>query len=741
MGKKRYHNVSATRVIEDDMVPDPFKTAIIEAALLDLEVDVTLEDKFINGAFLKFDKFYKYAAEGNYILGLPDTKVVGPYDGNPLVESTIEGELGTAVTMVYAFCGTYNNIHLAYKDLIENYGFNEESNELETLSTEKGFPVYLDNIIPHFEGYYGDGNDTRNNSYWGRNPREGYTPIRTGAFSNTEIADQINYDAVYGIDITEGAEVSYIWMDDAKEIHIETFFIDLSTYDKDASYYQAKYINVGTGEIGYWIYQQGLGTFPALDSVYELTGQAPYMTSGSYFPIVPFREFWTDYTDGSFDETEGYISIVGLLKNLDMDYAAIGAAIHENPDIDKVVQANMFMGVPVMSEDQADRAYIFAFFKQLEQASPSLSGGDEDSAYKLGFTFEYYDAGFHASITYVRIARRIVAGNIGQVGYYDSTYSVQEFYTDEVEYRAGGLRYRQEDRIDFKFRKQISNGLVEEIVVDDAIMRYWVGSLAFNAPVNIPSPIEAFLIPIDKNLTSLLDYRQRQRLYYRSLHFVFMSELTVETEWYESSAFKFVLTVAAVALTVLFPPAALVNAWGQGFIAFAVAVAQTIAAGVVINLALEALIKEIGVEAGLIVAIVALAVGGYKGFTASSIGQEAWAGNLIAASSGLVNASNAVLGDMYSELQSDIARTLVTQEKLMEELQEKMDLLSNRSGIDPMVFEVMVPLTVFGETGSQMVNRTAGNPNPGTLCFDLVKNFVSNSLRLPNINDTFGDVL
>lgn len=750
MGKKRYYNISAQRAMPDEMIPDPHKTAVIESGVTGVDISDIFEEQLFTGAYLKFDRMYRYAAKGDYYWGLPDTRLTRTDSANALIETVIEAEVGQSISLYYAFHDTYNNVHLAYKALQETYGFDEVTNELATLSTARGFPVYLENIIPYFQGTYGDGNDTTNNYYWDRSPKAGYTPNRASRESG-EATVEVAYDWEIGEELTEGALVVYTWQDDEREIHEASFFIDMSTYDKDGDYYQAKY-SYGTGEnkvIKYWVYTPGTGTYPALDSFYDRTGQAPYMAEGDYFPIIPFREFWEDLSDPALAGTPKFDTTVEILRLLNMDYEEIGAAIHENPDIDKVIQANLFMGIPIDSENQIDRSYLFRFFSDLYQrtpAPPPMKAKDFQEQYfsqRPGNTFDFYDAGFAASFTYTGIKRRIKAGVLSTtLGHVDVEIEVTRFTTEDlVLLPIINLHTpRQEDRVNVSFRKQISIGMYEEILVEDLSMRYWTGSLAFNAPVNIQSPLPSFLIPINRNLTADMDFRDKYRLYYRSLNFIFLSETTVETEWYESGPFKALITVVGIVLIVLTYQYELLPyltaAWAAGYAAFALAVSYLIVVQIALKYAFKLIVKEIGIEAAMVLAIVALTVG----LSNEGVGQDSWAGTLVQASSGLITTSQDVLGDMFKELQADMSATAELQKELLDELQEKNDLLNSTSGIDPMIFTRLEPFTVFGEDPNDFYNRTIHNENPGVLAFDLMENYFENSLRLPTIQDTLGEI-
>lgn len=748
--KKHYVSTSVVRVVEDSLVPDIKLTALVESIMGDTGITETLIDTALNSKFRNFEKMYRKAAAGDYVYGLPDVKILDSTAGHGAAQTVIESIVGQAVTLEYIHFRPPNNVHLGWQEVTENYGYVADNNELTVLSATKGFPVYLNKLVAR---HYVDGAATEGTGedaeaapaipeitargIWGDSPSAGYMPDRwSGAIAGftSLVKDQ---EWLEGAGYDEGVEVHYRWEDAEGETYDEFLVIDLTAYDPDLEYYQAKYrYNPGSGEvIKYWTYQPDDGLYPTLDSVFDLN----YVAPGTHFPFIMFRSNHENRTADELMETAEFKSTEALLKTVGIDFKTLGDNIHENPDVADVEQAVMMMGVPIDTENEIEIEYLFRYFTQIDALTPGSTETFMEQQSKLtyarnsSYAMEIADADFRLIISYDDIRKRLRAGTIGPVGTYTNSTSPY-VVGDNPLYppRPGGsgtLRY---------LRKQVSTGVYEEICIDNPIARY---DIYRGKGVMADEETGTFLIPLDYEIARTLPLLDREALYYRSLHLVFNSRITKKVKWYQRGAFKILLIIVAVVIAFYTGQfEAIIAAASVGAAAVAVAVITLIIKAIVVQLIFKLVVEAVGPELAFVIALVAAAYGVFTDFSTTMGGMLIDAKTLVGAALGLANEAMTVgMKEKFAEYNGDLQEFNLMTEQKWEELEEVSKLLDTHSLLNPFAFIGQAPRTIFGERPDAYFYRTVHAGNVGVLSLNIIENFVSASLTLPDIDSTIGD--
>lgn len=285
----------------------------------------------------------------------------------------------------------------------------------------------------------------------------------------------------------------------------------------------------------------------------------------------------------------------------------------------------------------------------------------------------------------------------------------------------------------YRYQHQASQGVYEEVLVDGLKMTYFIYGDYTTTGDEFNDDI--ILIPLDRSITRRYPIPKRERLYARSLHFVFNSRVVTEIKWYQRGIFKALLVIVAIIITIY-----TYGADGGSAIATALGLSGTagLIATIVVNLAIGQLItagftlfvQKFGTKVATAVAVLAIAYGVYDVATTGSILGAPWAQTLLQLSTGL---QQAVLRQKYSDLLADADQFNLFIEDQNEQLETAQALLETS--------KVLNPYVIFGEKPEDFYNRTVHFGNIGTLGITAISSYVDIALTLPKLNDTLGEDL
>lgn len=763
---------SITRVIEDKNVTDTIQEAIIEAILDSRDIPLNITDRMLNGPVQNFNKMHRYAKE-EYTYGLPRSNSAADISVNADASASLDAVLGTSsYTLDYAEIGKLNVEHMARERLQTEYNYSEATNEIGVLSGQKGETVYLDNITPLVSEQFIEtsGEEVHSNLA---------IPASSGRTEEREFDDTRPHSPIASVgDDEEGAVINICWWtteeetttttnDAGEEVtevteyrqrHNESFKLDMGDYNIFYTYYQIRYLVDGSSGHTYFSYHIGSGEHPDLDTA--LLGTEDDLSE--YWPFVTFIADSQNMVREAVHGTEGYKTSVKLLDILGMDYQNIGEKIQENEEgVEDVEQAFMMMGVPANTQNQTEIQYIFEFFNQVIEAN----GGTESGSGTMFFD----DKSFGLTLRYNNIKKGTEWGKKTEVGEYTQE-TVTIYWTEEVSYYklkdgepmstvpkvrlvyGEGFQTVNQNQFElvtttkdrsknyFLYTYQVDEDHYITIETDGLVLRYQIagqrdsgnGFINMDHGVNADVNDDRLLIPINKGIGNSLNYRRREELYLRSLHFVFNSKVKVKTKWYQTGLFKFVLTVAAIVITVMSAGSAyatLAAAAAIGSAAFAWALIQMIVISLAFKEGFSLVAEELGAEWAMALAVVAAMYGGTQALRHGSVDGAPFASEMLQLASGLSNAVSKNIAEDMGELRDEAAELQSELESSIEDFSEANALLETNSTINPMVF-------VVGEAPNQFYERTIHSGNMGSVVFDALHGFVDMKLKLPTINDT-----
>jgi len=748
--KKKHHvDTSVVRIMENDLIPDILQTAVAEAIFTGGSVTTSVLNGMLNNNSRNFERAYRYAASGDYFYGLPNTRILSSNDGIALAEAAMTADVGETLVVEYLQFRPLNNVHAGFQYMSETWGFDPEANTVTNYPGATGKTVYLEKMVAVHETSLGAEPEMSSLGTWGASTQSGVTPERT---PRPELVN--DEELRIGENETESVELHLLLSDDTTEAITRTVeIVDLSAFDTDQEYYQAKYrYEVGGNWVyGYWTYNTREARFPDLDAVFL---EPTFINPGTYFPITVFRKGDVNRADLSLAETAEYKSSVKLMKYLGMDFQEMGDQIHENPGIDDIRQAVMLMAVPITADTQVEMDYLFRFFKALAARIPSYSAGDELSngaalsgAPQESYALRIADADFETTISLDRIATRLVGGSIGDIGTCTNStelVSSDTQWTGNIQLRTIGAQVVHTGRR--FFRKQITEAIYEEVEVFNPSIRFEIYG---DKGVEGGATDERFLIPLDYEIASEFTILEKEDLYHRSLHLVFNSHIVEKTKWYESGVFQIFMVVVAVVLAVWSYGASLKllyaglvaggTAATAALIVFLKTVLTFLVQAVVLKWAFTEVVALIGTDWAIVLAAVAIMYGGYTMLKDGSWLLNATAETMLQLSSNLMVGVSGHLKNEFSDYMNELREFNIFKEGKWEELEEANKLLGGPNLLDADLFIRAEPLVIPGEGPDAFYNRTVHSGNLGAESLNFIQNFVDISLRLPEVSETTGD--
>lgn len=736
-----------TRVIKDDLVPNSAVTGTQRAIFNNGDITEYLLEETVGSLGVRADRMYDYARD-HYTYGLPSWAVHTSLLGQDEVAAVLASIEGHPVTIDYCHASSPNALHIGWMKAISDYGYNPATNQLATLSAQKGKPVYLDDLVVRVpQGV--NSQDPNLLTQWGTPAVAGYTPWRPNAPAMAKLAKYTLPQA--DIASTQWHVVLYYVWDGAAAGGVpvkmrESITLAIDNVNLIGDYFHVKYTVAGVTK--YWLYAIGSGTYPAIDAVFQ---GDPNM--GQFYPFAYFR---FNRQDDTTDHTsEAYRTTKKMVKFLGMDYDKVAEAINSNPDIGNVEQAILTMAVPAETQDPMEQKYLFDFFDRLAEAvdiydEPAIdprNGQVYNNDFLTRSAILMQDKRFKLMLTNSGIRKTLVAGTIGPVGSYASAVGEVVFAvpvgitvldTDGNPTSDTVSDIREYPSKAHIYRKQVNEGQYEEISVTRMATTYFYDNdWASVSTESASAPPDILMVPLDHSITVGYSLLEREKLYARSLHFVFNSKIYTHVSWYETDFFQFLIIVVAVVITVW--------SWGQSYQALVAALAagssvavETAILGILDKILTQLAISElfklfvklVGIKVGIIVAIVTFIASESGLFDSISIAGVPMAEDLLRVSSNLVAGVKSELQDEMKALMTQFDQLGQKEKEAAVALDKANALLEGNSHLSPLV--------IFGEKPDDFFNRTVHSGNIGLIGISAISSYVDNALDLSTLHESVG---
>lgn len=499
----------------------------------------------------------------------------------------------------------------------------------------------------------------------------------------------------------------------------------------------------------YFTYAYGTGNYPALDGITDTT----VADFGKHFPRIYFRLKGDKIIEDKYANTDAYKTSVKFAKKLDMQWLAIGDEIYKSlSSLGKVRDVCIFQAVPANTSNPLEREYLFNYFKTFYNLRPSykIPAGttvptipDGATATKPVTDYDLYNAHSGATQTSTdgamsmgtnmnAIGIRIVNGVIGAVDEYSSSTgyasTVEVFkvgYSGDSGGTQYGTYYRPLQVFYHSYKHQISATQYEEVRVY---------GLQFGAKVGgkyiwKSKTDDNLLVQLDYAFRKMFSPHKAETLYARATHIFIGTEYTVKAKWYQTGLFKAVVVVVSVVL----------SWWTAGasmsLIAVVTAAATAIGAMIIMSLLSKYVFAKLGgwfAYLAVIVAVVAIAYGGYLYLTNTVGPYSITAVQMLAASNVAFQAGQANVNAQIQRYQNQLSDIADQQAAAQQKLSDARELLENNNTITNGIFSsVTSGYIVMGETPLQTYTRTL-DTNVGTSALQLASMYIQAGTSLPS---------
>jgi hypothetical protein len=747
--KKTYTvNVTVSPVFEEEQIPTSALNGLIKGIMQEQDIVPSMLDEISQCMGIRAMTALHNTQMKGYEPGIPSAQVATYIQAKDQVISAIEANIGRQIDVEYYYMGPLNSMHFGWQYCHDSLGYNVATNELTVLSASTGFPCYLSDMKATYLREDFDWmiqtNDTGMLAQLGPSPRSGFRPSAPYNMLSGigQYAQQPAYE-VSDVSTEDYVTIQYEFQNASGAFETRGITVSMASLDNIADFHMCRYKD-STGKTGFFTYLHGSGTYPSIDLAYALE----HSPLGTYFPWAYFRHHGQDAYDIESATSMGQMK--AWCEQLGVSYDQLYDGVHEDPNVDDTEQSLLLMAINPGHENQACREYLFKHFSALHanalpqvQLDPSLEGKLNAFTSSPSQMQHIRDNRFAMSFQFSGISKRRVPGKIANKNRYNSHFGIlsqdsQNYLTQTP--IGTGVDNAFLEQPGWIYQYQVNDSVYEEIIVYGLRVNYQVHSKKGFAASRQDKEL---LIPLDSAIVQTMSVPAREQLLCRSLTMMVNTVIITKSPWYASSAFRIILLVIAVVITILSAGSAwqtVVAAWGVGIGALAVVIITTIVKTMVISYGIKLFTQAVGPKVALIVALVAVI---YGNTTAATEASATWAENLVQMGTSLVKEAGELSQQQLAAGLKDIVEDA---EAFSAWAQDQMDGLTDNMlalGLNPAIvglnaFDVvkMGPRLVLGENPSDYYARTVHAGNIGTLAFDMTESFVAIKTSLPTFNQT-----
>ena len=774
--KKTVVTTSVVRMIEDKDIPDVGKVALYDYMFHDknnrnntINTDRSLTDFIALGNANSIGTKLRQSrawAKKNYAYGVPEGNVINAnqVDLINVMDEYLSTKLGEDVRIGYSVMAPLNSLHFAWYLLEKNHSYNLDTNIFEGLSIEKGVPVYLKDIqINYCSNTIANLGDPETIAQRGTPATFGKTDKRTEDRKRAQtlyVEDKTathdyalitySYMAV-GVEVTGSFKIDYLdyeysgnppteGLDDdsANDIDPDAVapFIQDTRVEKD--FFMVEYFTKEglKDKRHYFVYEYKSGGDSELDHVYTTNKKL-----GTYYPNMYFRLYGSKLSADVYKDTNEYKSSVMYGQKLTLDWKSLNDKVHESVgSLDKVTQIVMSCQMQMNTDDPLIKKYLYEYFYTLYNQLPrqfnksyydNINESYVNGFAKVGQSIEIADKAYSNQIAFSSIGYVDVIGSIGDKG------TVTLEYKPKVAFKKGAgilsiKNFTSTTHIHI-LRKQITATTYRELTI------YSLSSTQRITGGHSASAVgqsEELILPLDEATVSKFSMKDRSLLYSKSLVFIFNTIDVVKTKWYQRGAFKAIMFVVAVIISVY--------TGGQGMTLYALlyAAGQTLVVGLVLNLAIKFLVEKLDMNIGGLFAVVAIVL-----IIAGGAAMLSDVGSIMGMNSAqfmqLANYSIQISG---ASNQLQLGKMVKAQAEYYELLQDKYELLEAAQAdlkgnplLNPAYLlsdSIRGPDIRVGESMNSFLVRTL-SVDTGLATLDTIPNMVALTVRLPSFEELY----
>lgn len=743
--KKKYTvNLTVQKLFEPSQIPDSARQGIIRGVMTGDSLTENMLEELAGSIGVRANSALAWAKKNDYFFGVPTSTTKSNVDARQTVLNVIATNVGQSIKPVYYTMAPMNSFHYAWTWLVNTHGYNAATNEIVGLFASTGAKCYLKDMIATYtkESYdfMVETNDMGMLEQFAPSPSSGYLP--SAPFNLIagigQYAEQPTYE-VSSVAVEDYVTITYEFESSPGVYTTRGLTLPLTPIDLATDYHQVRYVKAD-GKTGFFTYQQGSGTYPIIDQVFAIA----FNDLGTFYPWVYFHV--NDERVASMPDITAYRHAKKVCDYVGANFDMLDAKVHEDPNIDDVAQSMLMFAINPGDKTPACMEYLFKHFNVLYETGNTKPPGDKANGLVEEF-FAYttspsqvhvvHDKYFSMNFQFSGIAKQRKPGKIGKKGTYTSEYAVvgqndQSFLTNDA--FGVGARAVTNGQPAWIYRYQVLDNTFEEVAVYGLRADFNVhrkkgyGAGATDA---------AMLIPIDRAIMRTVSMRNKEQVLCRGLVFLVSTVIITTTPWYASGAFKIIMLIVALVITIFSAGAAwqsIVAAAALGATALAITILSLIIGTLAVQYGVKLFVRKFGPQIGIIAAVAAMAIGSYG---ASS--NAAWGETLISIGTNLATQSNEMYQDIVNDIMRDIENFQDYAKGMFDNLddrKEQLGLNGQNVGLEPLEMVYRVPDIRLGEAPNDLYNRTVHSGNIGATSYDLVEFYVDTKLTLPTLADT-----
>lgn len=549
------------RLLEDSNFTYSSKIAITQwiwenSGKLGVDLDgLDLSDYFIEASQKalpkRFNKIYRFASKPDkYYYGLPVSHLTTDPEDQLLQESTayLNQKHDTQISIYSYELGARDFYTEAWIKLVNDYGYDSKTNELTTLSKEYKYKCYLqdayltlsENTLEEYQDI-GFNSPTIPFNYGKYFDREQDISREQSSYAKGE---KDTLTIIFGIEkfylpepdvnsIGNSGYVDYLTEVEVKELSIDLSYINPELKERDNILPDNDwvYITYTVNDVYYWFaYEYMSGGIESIDKA--LKSKESF---GEYYPRLYIRLNQKDIEDYD-NKSKEKKDVRKILKKLDLRLSDVTKQLHQSVGdaYHNVRGLYLFMGARVndAKQDKVIAEYCFNYFKRLHEVV-----GDDKGAVQV-----IQDKASSQTLKYEQMVHSNHVGKVAEVGDYILQIDVSTHKTKR------GLLRRKEYHKSYvhRFIHQIDETSYEQIHVYNLAQSTWISGYDFTKL----GYDEELVIPIDRSIINHLTPKERELFFYKSFHIAMLHVLVTKSKWYQRGAFKVLLAVIAVSITI-----------------------------------------------------------------------------------------------------------------------------------------------------------------------------------------------
>ena len=596
--KKTTAFIATQRMLEDSNFHSSKDYAMKEILFSDKRLDFveTITNYQNNSMPRKFKRIQAFAkAPDGYVFGLPTTTKLADKKKSltDLLVAYLSTQEGSPVSLIYNVLGDKDFTHYAWLKLVSNYGYNGKTNELTTLSAQKGTPCYL-----------GTGKLT----YSERSDKE-YEIIRinNGGLLGFDYGQCFNRAkdmrkiASYEVGTTDKFVFSYQYKN-ASGVVTESITVDMTDvnplpktekywdndshsyetriiYENEPDFIQAAYLV--NGEVKFYTYQYLSGNL-ALDNNIDFDDGM-----GTYFPRLYLRIDKKDMVDSQDAKYKAHTKKFCRALGLDLEDITkqVKEGIGGNLGITRDIYISLVARPNEDMNDQIIAKYLYNYFEDLYKASVKEYGDYK----RRPISLDVSDNVASQSVTCNGIIKRIntgVAKNKDNVLLKKGEYCITRFLdldtNDDGKLNAFAI-----------LKRGWAHSFIYQIE-DNKYITVNVYNLESKANVkghtaHVSNDSDELFVPLDIRVVGELKQKEKEYLFHKCLHVQITLLKVTKVKWYQKGVFKLVMTAIGLAISILAPGPG--TSLGVALINMAVGAAVGFAISLIMNLVIKLAIK------------------------------------------------------------------------------------------------------------------------------------------------------